>query len=55
MGAWIETFEKTSRYNYQSVAPYMGAWIETSGDLGGEDNELSHPTWVRGLKPGATL
>ena len=34
------------------VAPYVGAWIETSvgtGIIGAITG--SHPTWVRGLKP----
>ena len=33
-----------------NVAPYVGAWIETS--LWEDDfiNEWSHPMWVRGLK-----
>ena len=32
------------------VAPYVGAWIETPYDLNKKFHELSHPTWVRGLK-----
>ena len=32
------------------VAPYVGAWIETlpNGEVG--KLQMSHPTWVRGLK-----
>ena len=34
-----------------SVAPYVGAWIETSYvTTTGVHLEPSHPTWVRGLK-----
>ena len=40
MGAWIETGATAIIVLIVSVAPYMGAWIET----------LSHPIWVRGLK-----
>ena len=52
MGAWIET-TKLPRMKLQGlVAPYVGAWIETDTkaiyDLNGN---VSHPTWVRGLKP----
>ena len=37
------------------VAPYVGAWIETSHlSLYGCD-KVSHPTWVRGLKLNAPL
>ena len=34
-----------------TVAPYMGAWIETVAALNETQGALkSHPTWVRGLK-----
>ena len=33
------------------VAPYVGAWIETSGHSVILTSDTSHPTWVRGLKP----
>ena len=36
--------------NYQ-VAPYVGAWIETSKTLQTNTEFMSHPMWVRGLKP----
>ena len=52
MGAWIET-AKAARAQLQAVvAPYVGAWIETlmSADLANQQ-PVSHPTWVRGLKP----
>ena len=32
------------------VAPYVGAWIETSEDILPFLGCSSHPTWVRGLK-----
>ena len=32
------------------VAPYVGAWIETKKEDTFERPNLSHPTWVRGLK-----
>ena len=34
-----------------SVAPYVGAWIETVILIYLTATSLSHPTWVRGLKP----
>ena len=33
-----------------SVAPYVGAWIETQNLKNAYLNGESHPTWVRGLK-----
>ena len=32
------------------VAPYVGAWIETSSASKALATSLSHPMWVRGLK-----
>ncbi len=32
------------------VAPYVGAWIETSLWLSERTAARSHPMWVRGLK-----
>ena len=32
------------------VAPYVGAWIETTFVDDETGYEVSHPTWVRGLK-----
>ena len=29
MGAWIETLLLQNTHQFYSVAPYMGAWIET--------------------------
>ena len=34
-----------------SVAPYVGAWIETLACCAYIIFNMSHPTWVRGLKP----
>ena len=34
-----------------AVAPYVGAWIETSNVFWPLSKVTSHPTWVRGLKP----
>ena len=36
------------------VAPHAGAWIETRGGAGTSRNGRSHPTRVRGLKPGSS-
>ena len=33
-----------------TVAPRVGAWIETPKAYEGEHLGLSHPVWVRGLK-----
>ena len=32
------------------VAPHMGAWIEIYAEKAISFMEMSHPTWVRGLK-----
>ena len=32
------------------VAPYVGAWIETVIYQQQNEQHVSHPTWVRGLK-----
>ena len=52
VGAWIETWNGGEISNSVMVAPRVGAWIETyitatnfRGSL------MSHPVWVRGLKP----
>ena len=34
----------------ESVAPYVGAWIETDVFRTDSRRCRSHPTWVRGLK-----
>ena len=51
MGAWIETVLKDTFKDLITVAPYMGAWIETSLNLYRECYiETSLPIWERGLK-----
>ncbi len=52
MGAWIETLTGGDDYDGYTVAPRVGAWIETKiarscADLAG----WSRPAWARGLKP----
>ena len=51
VGAWIETDTK-ALYDFNgAVAPYVGAWIETSSNPPvSTQTNVSHPTWVRGLK-----
>ena len=51
MGAWIETTVVPLCRGVGNVAPYVGAWIETSLHILQASNYTSHPTWVRGLKP----
>ena len=50
MGAWIETINPSCKVSIDTVAPYMGAWIETSKKVSDDMTFSSHPTWVRGLK-----
>ena len=50
MGAWIETSGAKDAARAQLVAPYVGAWIETTDSLHISHIVASHPTWVRGLK-----
>ena len=51
VGAWIETFLLVSAFILAVVAPHVGAWIETNRNGGIGSAFMSHPTWVRGLKP----
>ena len=37
------------------VAPRVGAWIETNSRTSADYYGVSHPVWVRGLKPIAAL
>ena len=39
------------RVRHIIVAPYVGAWIETMYEFKILIDVLSHPMWVRGLKP----
>ena len=50
VGAWIETSYAGSNEAEAKVAPYVGAWIETYDTFDEENDNKSHPTWVRGLK-----
>ena len=50
VGAWIETSEHVRQGLQVYVAPYVGAWIETQCKDSNNICNLSHPTWVRGLK-----
>ena len=50
MGAWIETGFVADLDLGKTVAPYVGAWIETYDKEGCGTVAMSHPTWVRGLK-----
>ena len=51
VGAWIETpTTVTLRYDAR-VAPRVGAWIETKRHRYPRETKVSHPVWVRGLKP----
>ena len=50
VGAWIETSNYRQQFEESFVAPYVGAWIETVQSLNYSKVDLSHPTWVRGLK-----
>ena len=52
MGAWIETGNESRAGRPTKVAPYVGAWIETKLIDEAYEMHRSHPTWVRGLKPG---
>ena len=51
VGAWIETFVHDLRAAVKEVAPHVGAWIETLIKRKQIRFLLSHPMWVRGLKP----
>ena len=42
--------EPTERVDAVWVAPYVGAWIETSLPECRHIHAQSHPMWVRGLK-----
>ena len=51
MGAWIETRRGGFQRCKDTVAPRVGAWIETTIPWSLTDMALtSHPEWVRGLK-----
>ena len=50
VGAWIETNTSLHVSMGTQVAPYVGAWIETYVANKLLYYNVSHPTWVRGLK-----
>ena len=52
VGAWIETGVETEESQEDTVAPLVGAWIETASVQIRGQTKVSHPSWVRGLKPG---
>ena len=54
MGAWIETKNEERINDADKVAPYVGAWIETTVQSERSISGVSHPTWVRGLKHSIT-
>ena len=53
---WVRGLKRWSyrKKRIVSVAPYVGAWIETELHIHYQNcHFLSHPMWVRGLKPDA--
>ena len=50
VGAWIETTRAKHLRSVLMVAPLVGAWIETDCYYVSNDDFVSHPSWVRGLK-----
>ena len=50
VGAWIETRDTFCTSKGYDVAPHVGAWIETACLRSSLRWDMSHPTWVRGLK-----
>ena len=54
---WVRGLKLVVRHaeRHLSVAPYVGAWIETKIAKPSTEPSMSHPMWVRGLKPRATI
>ena len=50
VGAWIEILTSKSSVCMISVAPLVGAWIEIIYILIIDYNNMSLPSWERGLK-----
>ena len=50
MGVWIETKIILSFASVETVTPYVGVWIETCDIFTYQPQDVSHPTWVCGLK-----
>ena len=46
----LKLYLVTTILSRRSVAPYVGAWIETTLLDEINPNRQSHPMWVRGLK-----
>ena len=51
VGVWIETFVASKHGHALAVTPFVGVWIETTSKAEGEEFDMSHPSWVCGLKP----
>ena len=51
MGAWIEIADQQEDCKADTVAPFVGAWIEIEMKaLSSEFEDKSLPSWERGLK-----
>ena len=50
VGVWIETPCWAKNRLEQYVTPFVGVWIETLTSGQNMTNEMSHPSWVCGLK-----
>ena len=50
VGAWIEMTVMLNCLPLRLVAPHVGAWIEILYLSYVRYVNMSHPTWVRGLK-----
>ena len=51
VGVWIETIKKSMTDEAIDVTPFVGVWIETIIKIKTVKKEVSHPSWVCGLKP----
>ena len=51
VGAWVETLPLWVGSVGVGVAPLVGAWVETTLLLANLLENLSRPSWARGLKP----
>ncbi len=50
VGVWIETPYCISSMPHLRVTPFVGVWIETANWLLTGQGDMSHPSWVCGLK-----
>ena len=50
MGVWIETKRDEPINTEHPVTPFVGVWIETFWLVSLQPHNLSHPSWVCGLK-----